>query len=132
MLKDKASVSNLEDYIDSVMNKFFSYESTKLLLVNLEQDDYQTVHDKTKIGIKKGIEDYFVKQKEPKEIDIRDFYYDNSTEIRIKEEITQFNPKLDSIKVYAEDVCRTYASNIYRNSSYGRGDLDECVLLKKF
>ena len=111
-----------ENELELFLTEYYNYEETKKILPSLQKKDYQTVREKTKKGIKKGIQAFLEKEKVSchlYESDLGKFCFDNSTAHMTAIEVLSLDiglDLLDDLKAYANDVCLTYRMYVYNDS----------------
>lgn len=101
------------------LDKHYKYESVRLLIPNLHKTDYQPLREKTKKGIKAGINDFLTSQEDTSTLylsDLAQFCFDNSTESRIKEELISTGLNQDNLDIYTKDVCESFRGFVYNES----------------
>ena len=113
---------NYEEFEDSeqeiFLDIYYDYKNAKLILTSLQEENYPFVRERTKKGIKKGIEDFLRENSSPNlySSDLSEFCFDNSVEQRVAEEVQALHLNLYNIQLYAQDVCQTYRMFVYNES----------------
>jgi len=102
------------------LNKYYSYKEARLVFEGLTEENYPTIKDATKKGIRVGVDNFLKGSSEDGLYlsNLRKFDTDNSVKTGIEKTIeeTGCEFKKEAINCYAMDVSQTYFMFVYNES----------------
>lgn len=114
--------------IDRFFKTNWSFRETRLILINLIENDFSDVQSATKKGIQKGTEE-FLQIQNPRletiyQADLHSFYFDPKVGLYVKKEVEELNLNLNNVAEYSDEMRKSYCFFLY---NYGIKDFKKAA-----